>query len=143
MVGVKKSDNSICKIWYDDIQGCPSSIQDRDNAAGGLNGPETVTLQESATNSQFTYMIAFEDFNFPNNGPELLTSGASITLTNELDTVEQKMLGSSMALPEDYYLFGCVDVQINGEFIFTPAPDGTFFNGEEDSEWLSLYNNIC
>merc|ERR1712179_811385 len=143
VVGVKKSDNSICKIWYDDIQGCPSSIQDRDNAAGGLNGPETVTLEDSAINSQYTYMIAVEDFNFPDNGAELLTSGASITLTNELDTVEHRMTGNTMALPEDYYLFGCVDVQNNGEFIFTPAPNGTFFNGEEDSEWVSLYNNIC
>ena len=143
VMSIKKSDKSLCRTWYDNTLGCPSTTQDRDNAEGGTNGPETVTLQDSAINSLYTYLIAIEDFEFENNGLALLSSGAGISLTNEMNTVEHKMVATGVNMTNDYYLFGCVDVQENGEFTYTPAPDGTFFNGEEDSDWLAMYTAHC
>lgn len=42
-----------------------------------------------------------------------------------------------------FYFFGCIDVQVNGEYKFTPAPAGTFFNGRESSQWLTMMAEHC
>ena len=42
-----------------------------------------------------------------------------------------------------FYFFGCIDVQANGEYIYTPAPAGTFFNGQENGQWLTMMAEHC
>ena len=127
-MSIKKSDKSLCRTWYENTHGCPSTTQDRDNAEGGTNGPETVTLQDSGVNSLYTYLIAIQDYEFENTGLDLLSSGAGISLTNELNTVEHKMVATVVNMTNDYYLFGCVHVQENGEFTYTPAQDTVYLH---------------
>ena len=42
-----------------------------------------------------------------------------------------------------FFFFGCIDVKVSGEFTFTPAPAGTFFNGQETSQWLAMMEEHC
>merc|ERR1719369_816715 len=47
VMAIKKSDNSLCRTWYQRKAGCEAIHQDVDNRNGGLNGAETVTLEET------------------------------------------------------------------------------------------------
>jgi len=145
VVGITKSSarasTPICKVYYDAKDGCPGVSQDRDNAEGGPNGPETVTLLDKTVNSQYTYLIAVTDYNFEDNGDKLLKSGATITMFNDKETKEYKMVATSVTRPDDTYLFGCVEVQDDGGISFTPTEE-TFFNKEDDSSWIDL-NQFC
>ena len=62
-------------------------IQFRDNADGGNNGPETVTLTDMATNSMFTYLLAANDYNFGNNGDDLLQSCTTFSVQNNIQEI--------------------------------------------------------
>eukprot|EP00092_Neocalanus_flemingeri_P040469 GFUD01044072.1.p1 GENE.GFUD01044072.1~~GFUD01044072.1.p1 ORF type:complete len:753 (+),score=125.16 GFUD01044072.1:289-2547(+) len=146
VMAIKKSDNSLCLTSYENTNGCPAITQDRDNAAGGTNGPETLTLLDEAVNSQYTYLVAIVDFDFEddtNNGVDFINSGATLTVTNELQTVSAEMEATSIDVASAYYLFGCVDVQTDGSFILTAAPTGVFFNGNVNSEWLAMKTAYC
>ena len=45
-----------------DNTACPGLTQDRDNVAGGTNGPETVTLTDSLVNVEYSFIIAIDDW---------------------------------------------------------------------------------
>ena len=148
IMAINRTDSSTCRIWYHNKTGCQAASQDRDNVAGGPNGAETVTLLDKTINSQFTYLIAIEDYDFMNNGADFLKSGAAISMINELKDVKQMMKATTIKKETAYYFFGCVNVNnkkrtINGNFNFTATPDGTFFDGEDDSNWLAMMKNYC
>ena len=78
--------------------------------AGGNNGPETVTFQDPAVNSLYTYLIAIDDWEWVNNGQDFYNSGSSITILNQLQTFDTSMIGDSGTSVNTYYFFGCVDI---------------------------------
>ena len=82
----------------------------RDNADGGTNGPETVTLQGTLTNSQHDYLVAINDFEFNNNGEDFYSSMSSINILNQLQSYDINMVGNSGSLTEAYYFFGCLEI---------------------------------
>ena len=96
IMAVQRSDNSTCKTWYSNKNGCQSISQDLDNTGGGLNGAETVTLTDNAINSAYRYLVAIEDYRFEDSGDAFLSSGASVTITNGQRTVEQRMEATSV-----------------------------------------------
>ena len=133
----------------------------RDNVAGGLNGPETVTFQDPAINSLYTYLIAINDFEFQNNGADFFNSGSAIQILNQLQNYEDSMVGNTGNSSAAFYFFGCVDILTSmkllyhvqnlydetflsdGNFTATTAPTGIFFNGDVQSEWITLKNSYC
>ena len=86
------------------------SLSSRDNADGGTNGPETVTLQGTLTNSQHDYLVAINDFEFNNNGADFYNSMSSINILNQLQSFDINMVGSSGSVTEAYYFFGCLEI---------------------------------
>ena len=42
-----------------------------------------------------------------------------------------------------FYLFGCVAVTSAGDFTFLPAPNGTWFDGWNSSQWINMLNVHC
>ena len=86
------------------------SLSSRDNANGGSNGPETVTLLNSLTNSQYDYLVAINDFDFNNNGEDFYSSMSSINIINQLQSEDIKMVGNSTSSAEDFYFFGCLKI---------------------------------
>ena len=143
IMAIKRSDLSLCKTCYSNMNGCPSISQDLDNASGGLNGAETMTLLNNTVNSQYKYLIAIEDFNFENNGTPFLNSGARISITNGIQTSDYEMKGTSIESSAKFYLFGCLDVSTDGNFQFNAAPEGTFFNGNDESQWSAIMAIYC
>merc|ERR1719468_294429 len=127
VMAIKKSDTSTCRTYYANTNGCDSISQDLDNTSGGLTGAETVTLLNNVINSGYRYLIAIEDYNFEQNGTPFLSSGAIVTITNGEQTVERSMEATSITYAEEFYLFGCVDVQTNGEFKFFSSTNWNIF----------------
>ena len=82
----------------------------RDNADGGTNGPETVTLQGTLTNSQHDYLVAINDYDFDNNGQDFYASMSSINILNQLQTYDINMVGNSGSTTDSYYFFGCLEI---------------------------------
>ena len=83
----------------------------RDNAAGGNNGPETVQLQNAAINSQYTYLLAAEDYEFENNGESLLESCTSFSIQNNVQGYDfPKLEGTAVNITNEFYFFGCLTV---------------------------------
>ena len=70
VMAIEKSTDSFCLTNYDNKLGCNSISQDRDNANGGLNGPETVSFLDSTVNKLWTYLVGVEDFDFSDTGEE-------------------------------------------------------------------------
>ena len=93
---VARSDNSTCRTWYNNKNGCHSISQDLDNTRGGLNGAETVTLLDNAINEGYRYLVAIEDYRFEDQGTPFLNSGAAVTITNGQRTVERRMEATSI-----------------------------------------------
>ena len=143
VMAIKNSDDAMCKTWYRNRNGCEKISQDLDNTEGGLNGAETVTLEDNTVNSDYTYLIAIEDFRFENDGQLFLNSGAGISITNGLRTIERDMHATTIQRATEFYFFGCLRVSAEGHFTFTDAPAGTFFNGEDDAQWLAMRNAHC
>ena len=86
----------------------------RDNAAGGSNGPETVSLNDPTVNNQFTYLLAAKDFEFENNGDSLLNSMAMFTVQNNVQNFEfPKLMAMSVNATNQFYFFGCLTVEIS------------------------------
>jgi len=143
VMAIKNSNDAMCKTWYDNRNGCDSISQDLDNTEGGLNGAETVTLEDNAVNSDYTYLIAIEDYEFENNGQLFLNSGAGISITNGVRTIERDMHATTIQRAKEFYFFGCLRVSTEGQFTFTDAPAGTFFDGEDNAQWLAMRNAHC
>ena len=143
VMAIKKSDGSLCRTWYQHKTGCAAISQDLDNTQGGLNGAETVTLQNKSINIQYTYLIAVEDYAFENNGELFLNSSTHIAITNGWQTVEMDMEATSIQKTSEFYLFGCLQVESNGYFKFIPSVNGTFFNGDIDNQWKKMQNDNC
>jgi len=143
IVSVKKSDHSTCRTYYGNKSGCKKISQDLDNTSGGQNGAETMTLLDNAINKDYVYLIGIEDYNFESNGTPFLSSGATITVTNGVKTVYDRMEASSISYSTEYYFFGCVKVTSEGDYTFVPAPEGTFFNGNSESNWVSMMSQYC
>ena len=91
IVSVKKSDHSTCRTYYGNKSGCTKISLDLDNTSGGLNGAETMTLQDNALNKDYVYVIAVEDYNFESSGNYFLDAGAQVTITNGVKTVYKRM----------------------------------------------------
>merc|ERR1712062_248735 len=143
VMSVKKSDRSTCETSYRQKNSCKKINLDQDNTQGGHNGAETLTLMDSAINKDYVYLIAIEDYKFESNGTPFLSSGARIQVTNGVKTVYAKMEASSISKSTEFYFFGCVKVTSEGDYTFEPAPKGTFFNGEDKSNWVSMMSQHC
>jgi len=145
VAAINNDDNSICIVNFEN-QMCSTAAaqQTRDNAAGGNNGPETVTLTDMVTNSMFTYLLAANDYNFGNNGDDLLQSCTTFSVQNNIQSYDfQKLSASSVNSTHTFYFYGCLTFQMNGEFMATEAPAGVFFNGNIDSNWMEMKNIYC
>jgi len=145
VAAIKNSDNSICIVNFDNRQCTDAAIsQTRDNAAGGNNGPETVQLQNAAINSQYTYLLAAEDYEFENNGDSLLESCTSFSIQNNVQGYDfPKLEGTAVNITNEFYFFGCLTVATDGEYTAIDAPQGIFFNGLDNSQWQNLKNTYC
>ena len=94
VMAVEKSNNKLCKTYYKHKNRCKSVSLDLDNQKGGLNGAETVTLLDNAINKDYTYLVGIMDYFFERKGVPFLNSGASITVTNGIQTVTKRLQGS-------------------------------------------------
>ena len=101
IVSLKRSDVSTCRTYYDNKSGCEKISLDLDNVDGGQNGAETMTLLDNAINKDYVYLIGIEDYNFESNGTPFLSSGATITVTNGVKTVYDRMEASSISYSEE------------------------------------------
>ena len=97
IVSVKKSDQSTCRTFFKRMNNCEKISLDLDNTRGGQNGAETITLLENAVNKDYVYLIAVMDYQWESNGTPFLSSGAKITITNGVKTVDAKMEASSIS----------------------------------------------
>lgn len=144
VMAIHKGSSELCRTWYDGQNDCPAISQDLDNTEGGLNGAETVTLLNNTVNAQYKYLIAVEDYDFEWTGGEaFIKSGTGIMITNGVQTEKKDMDANAIVFPEEFYLFGCLDVQVDGSFNFTAAPAGTFFNGHNDTTWADMGELYC
>ena len=137
-----------------------TSLSSRDNADGGTNGPETVTLHNTLTNSQHDYLVAINDFEYDsNNAQDFYNSMSSIHVLNQLQSDDINMVGrSGSSASDDYFFFGCLKIStgmmvsiftnilssliLDGTYQFMPI-QGVFFNGEDDSKWILMRNTYC
>ena len=103
VISVRKSDQTTCRTYYSNKNGCNMISQDVDNTHGGNNGAETVTLLDNSINKDYTYLIGIEDYQWNGHGEtDLLQSGSKITLTNGVTTEVDQMVGSSITYPNEY-----------------------------------------
>ena len=103
VLSVERSNQSnVCRTYYAQVYSgyngtnCTEISLDLDNTQGGLNGSETITLLNNTVNKDYVYIIAVEDFNFEDNGTLLLQSGVSVEINNNVKSVEQKLVASSV-----------------------------------------------
>jgi hypothetical protein len=75
--------------------------------------------------------------------PGHLNSGAGISITNGLQTVEREMEATSIVRATEFDLFGCLDVSTDDRFTFTPATAGTFFDGGANDQLLAIKTSHC
>jgi len=143
IVSVLKSDYSTCRTYYGNKGGCTKITLDLDNTSGGHNGAETMTLLDNAINKDYVYVIGIEDYNFESDGSKFLNSGATVTITNGVKTVYKEMVADSISYSTEWYLFGCVSVTSEGDYTFIPAPEGTWYNGNDVSEWVGMMAAYC
>jgi len=143
IVAVKKSDHSACRTYYGNKAGCTKISLDLDNTEGGTHGAETMTLLDNAINKDYIYVIGIEDYNFESSGEPFLNSGASLTVTNGVKSATKKMVASSVSYSKEWYLFGCVSTTSDGDYTFIPAPEGTFYNGNDVSNWVGMMAAHC
>jgi len=142
VVAIKKDDDTICTVNYDNRQ-CPGITLDRDNADGGSNGPETVTFLSPEINQHYTHLVAIDDFEWVNNGQDFFASGSAIQVKNQLQQHDTTMMGTNGTASSAYYFFGCVVILPSGNFTFTDVPKGIFFNGDDNNSWISLKDQYC
>ena len=106
VISVKKSDQSTCRTYFSNMNGCTEISQDVDNTEGGNNGAETVTLLDNSINKDYTYLIGLEDYKWGGNGQTDFTqSDAKITITNGVETEVLRMVANSITFPNEYEKF--------------------------------------
>ena len=111
-----RAQNSLSCFWC---------ISHRDNADGGDNGPETVSLTNPTASSQFTYLLAANDFDFSNNGNDFLISCTTFNIQNNIQSYDfQKLSASAINITHQHYFFGCLTFQSSKfyfilKFVFT------------------------
>ena len=91
--------NMTCITFYGDPNGCEEVSLDVDQTSGGLNGPETVTLTDPSVNTNYTYVIAVNDYHWENYGASFTTSGATITVQGS-DQLDEETLPSNLTAPD-------------------------------------------
>ena len=102
VISVKKSDQSTCRTYYDNQNGCTEIIQDVDNRKGGNSGAETVTLLDNSINKEYTYLIGIEDYEWRGSGQtDFIHSEAKITITNGVETEVLRMVATSITFPNE------------------------------------------
>ena len=108
VLSVERSNQSnVCRTYYATLystytgKNCTEISLDLDNQQGGLNGSETITLLNNTVNKDYVYIIAVEDFRFEDNGTLLLQSGVSVEINNNVKSVEQKLVASSVNSTEE------------------------------------------
>jgi len=168
VISVRKSDSSICRTYYGNQGGCEQISLDNDNTSGGEAGAETVTLLDNSINQDYVYLIGVEDYGFVDGGIPFLSAGAQISITNGLSTVTTSMVASTISETSEFYFFGCLEVNSDGEFSFSAAPEGIFFEGninpreagsrveivskkdqerfegrDYTDEWITMMNEYC
>jgi len=147
VMAVKISDNSMCKTYYDNEDGCEEITLDMDNYLGDhndFNGAETMTLWNSTINQEYVYLIGVHDYNFEEEGSLFLESSAAVTITNGVKSVvSEEIFHESITEDEQFHLFGCIRISADGDFTFKPAPEGALFNGENDDSWFVMYHSHC
>ena len=109
--GIRNQDGDTCRTYYRQPnnpdktklqhqtgkEGCPGTTQDVDNLNGGLDGPETITLNNNVVNKDYVYLIGIVDYNFANpsseneNDSAFLESGASVKVMNDLHKITRKL----------------------------------------------------
>ena len=125
VASIRISDDDICVISFDNPN-CDAASKIRfsrvrqvsydvnvwrDNADGGPNGPETILLTDPSVNSLYTYVLGVNDFDFGNNGDDLVASMAFITVINNVQSFEfPKLTAEMFNMTHNYYFFGCVSV---------------------------------
>ena len=68
-------------------------------------------LTDPAVNSQYTYVLGVNDFDFGNSGADLEKSMAFITVINNVQSFEfPKLSVDTFNMTHHYYFFGCITV---------------------------------
>ena len=71
-------------------------------------------MTDPSVNSQYTFVIGVNDYEFGNNGDDLANSMALITVINNVQSFEFPTLAAdTFNMTQDYYFFGCVTVDIS------------------------------
>ena len=68
-------------------------------------------MTDPSVNSLYTYVLGVNDFDFGNNGDDLVASMAFITVINNVQSFEfPKLTAEMFNMTHNYYFFGCVSV---------------------------------
>ena len=105
VVSVRNSNQSTCRTYYRNMNGCTKISQDTDNGSGGNNGSETMTLLDNSINNDYTYLIGMEDYGWGGQGQTNFTQcGAKITITNGVRSEVIRMVADadSLKFPNEY-----------------------------------------
>ena len=142
VVAIRKYNHaSLCKTYYVNFKWCDEISLDLKNTEGGLNGAETVTLQNSTVNSEFYYLIGIHEYNFGdrnNNGYDFLKSSGAIDVFNGEQWITSVTEADTIDPAKPFYIFGCLTVIANSNnFTLNKTPAGTFINGTDDS-WRDM-----
>jgi len=139
----KANESDACKTYYSHSYGCPEITLDKDSCCGG---PETVTLNDATVNQNYVYVIGAHDYGDEEDGLNLLKSQAIMEVTDGLITENAVLTADSIDTSGNaprWYLFGCLTVTSSGQFTFTAAPHGTWFDGDNDEEWVTMKQTHC
>ena len=105
IMGVNKVNGSLCRAPFLTDPGqttCPEFVWDHDNTNGGLSGAESVTFTDSLENQLYVYGIGISDYMFGmgtmNNGTDFLQCGATLTITNGVDTEVTRLEAHSISV---------------------------------------------
>jgi len=144
MVGIRKDGSGdYCRTYYASLSGCPGTSLDLDNTGTGLDGSETITLEDININLEYIYVIGVEHFNQPVT-QEYLDSRASVTITNNTITVTETIgNGTIPNFPIDTWFAGCVTVESEGQFMVRTAPEQLWMVLNDESAWAEMAHTYC
>ena len=117
-------------------------------------------LEDPAINSQYTYLLGAEDYEFENNGDSLLASCTTFSIQNNVHGYDfPKLAGTAVNMTHEFYFFGCLTIEtgliqnvtqkcsflctLDGEYNAIDAPQGIFFDGLDNSQWQNLKTAYC
>ena len=121
VIQVDKTDNrATCETFFNNMNGCKDTSLNHNMKQGGINGSETVTINQVTSNSMMSYMVFADDNSL--TGSTLGRSQADITVTDGTNTVKETIpeFTEDTVAGARYWLAGCV--QIVGEtFHYVPV----------------------